>query len=95
MEDNVLETLFEKREDEGAFNFECNDWNKLLNQRKREKEKLNNYISERVHSKSQKKLNMLIDNVINAVEDYEYFESKNYYYAGFKDALNLFLILTS
>lgn len=31
MEDNVLEILFEKREDEGAFNFEFNDWNKLFN----------------------------------------------------------------
>ena len=94
MEDDILETLFEKREDTGAFNFECIEYHQLLNKRKNKKTQMNNYISERVHPKSQNKLKKLIDDFICSVEDYEYFESKHYYYAGFKDAFNLFVQLT-
>lgn len=89
MEDDTIFILYEKREDEGAFNFandKLEDW----------KEKMRNasddlfcFIGQRVHPHSQGELEKLIDKYTEAKDACSGIRHKLIYKAGVLDGMNL------
>jgi hypothetical protein len=89
MEDDILSILFEKKEDENMFNFKNEELSKWTDIKRKYSNELFDFISQRVHPKSQKKLIKLIEAYIDANVEYFYCENKLYYKAGFTDGISI------
>ena len=89
MEDDIISILFEKKIDSDMFNF-CSEvltrWEKA---KRKYSDELFMFIGERVHPKSQKKLEQLVEMYVKAKNQCFYIENKMYYKSGFVDGMNL------
>ena len=90
---NMLETIFEAREEELAF---INEEDKrFMNQDKANRSKKHNFLNEKIE-KIPYNLNELKDDIIKVLEDYietvdyeSYYFYKKYYLSGLKDGIKL------
>jgi hypothetical protein len=89
MEDDIISIIFEKKEDDDMFNFKNEELSKWTDAKRKYSDELFNFISQRVHPKSQKKLIRLMEQYIDAHAEYFYCENKMYYRAGFTDGISI------
>ncbi len=89
MEDDIIEKLFEKKEDDDLFNFDSDEIKKWQRLQAKDSQELYEFISKRVHPKSQSKLQNLIEKYINSIIEELVCTEKLYYRSGFLDGLSL------
>lgn len=81
--DNFFDLVFEKMEDEDAFDFEDKELEKYRMKNSNVSSKLYNFINTRVHPKSRQKLLELIEENEFANSNYYFRENQLYYKNGF------------
>ena len=89
MKKDIISLIFEKKEDDELFYFNCEEKSKCEDSKNRISKELFDFIEERVHQKSKMKLKILIEKYIDAMIEYCYIENKMYYKEGFKDGISI------
>ena len=86
VEENIILDIFEFKED--TFNFRNEELEKVRNNCSHE---LFTFIYDNINPKQQDKLLDLIDNFLNANDEYIYYEKKMFYKEGFIDGMCLMM----
>lgn len=90
---NIIQIQLEAKEDNEILDIRSDDLTKWNNLRKKSMEELFEFIEKRVHPKSRKELNRLIENYCNNYSEKVYYENILYYKSGFSDEIKI--IITS
>ena len=89
MEDDIISILFEKKIDSDMFNFSSEELTRWEKAKRKYSDELFMFIGQRVHPKSQKKIEQLVEKYLEAKNQCFYIENKMYYKSGFVDGMNL------
>lgn len=82
-------------EDAGKVFVDTKTWNKYNKRKTKNENGLYNYITNNVPVMYQEQLNILIEDLLDSMGLQADFENKQYYYRGFKDAIELYTYLFS
>lgn len=89
MEDDIITIIYDKKEDDDLFDFQCKELVELEKIQRKRSEEMYSFIKQRVHPKSQRKLQDLIEKYFNAYVDASSYENKLYYHSGFCDGISI------
>lgn len=89
MEDDIITIIYEKKEDDDLFDFKSKELVELEKTRTNRSKDLYAFIRKRVHPKSQRTLEDLIEKYVNAYVETSFCENKLYYRSGFSDGISI------
>ena len=93
MKDDFFDLVFDKMEDENAFDIKDAELNRLRRESSRMSDKLYKFINKRVHPKSRRELISFIERKKGIIYDYYTRENKIYYKSGFLQGMYIVILM--
>lgn len=87
----ITDFIFERKEEYNLFSFKDVELDEVDKKITKSENIIGKFIKKRVHPKSRKRLQDLINNHLDYMFEYNYVQGKLYYNSGFKDGIILML----